>query len=223
MRAKAKQMKRCEAETKKGKVCSKSAVAKSTVSGKNLCTLHLKLEPDAQEPWVELKLMAPSTENRKLVLAKIRRKLRSTKDGGGSGSIYIYAIASEVDLNYWKVGMTERTADERLSEWSDEHKARIIKMSEYRVEHSVKLVERLVHLYLDYCRMYRTPCGHGCFLSVLSATGKVIEDKQYEKIKDEGRPAAKNKHVEFFNAPLEDIKAVIEAIVGVHFKSPNAV
>lgn len=195
-------MDQCSAHTLKGKQCSKRAVHKG------LCTIHLKSAAAVEEPWVELKLVAPSTLNRAHVLAKIRRKLRTAKGGGAGGSIYIYCLMDDKVEDLWKVGMTRRTADIRLLEWQAEHRtSRILKKSEFVVKQSVAYLERLVHLYLDYCRVYRTPLGDGRFRSVFSATGEAIENA------DEKGGVATRKQVEWFKAPILEIKAVIEALI----------
>jgi hypothetical protein len=216
--------KRCAAITGQGKPCRRAGIASSSISKRKLCTQHLNLEADKAgkkvvEPWLAAKLPEPSDKLRAAVLAKLRRKLYNTaKDRGGRGVIYIYYIANETGLNYWKVGMTEKTADQRLSEWMAAHRTRILCKSFYAVKHSVKFVERVIHLYLDYCRMHRTPTSdhtrETLFRSVWSATGEVIDDDQNRVISaDATRLIAKHKHVEWFCAPIAEIKEIVEAIV----------
>lgn len=217
----------CQAITLKGAACSRSGAHTSTVSGKHLCTQHLNVEAKARvivikDVWAELGLVTPSKKLTQKALNKLKRKLgNTTSDRGGEGSIYVYSIASEAGSNYYKVGMTEKEADERLAEWAKTHKARILKKCVFKVEKNVKLIERIIHLYLDYCRMYRTPTNDNkekLFRSVYKVTGEIIDDEQNKKIGKDKRLVANNKFVEWFHAPITDIKTVIESVVNVFGK-----
>lgn len=198
----------CSATTAKGKQCSKRPVHHG------LCTMHYnKAHPNAVEPWTEMGLMAPSALNRRLVLNKIRRKLRNTPTNvEAGGSIYIYYLSSDTVENMWKVGMTLRTADVRLAEWQKHHShtCKVLKKAEYVVKHSVARLERLIHLYLDYCRVYRMPLdddnGRVRFKSIFSATGEAIEN-------GDEKGSAKSKQIEWFHASILEIKAVIDALI----------
>ncbi len=213
----------CEATKLDSKQCTRTSVTQNASTGKHLCTQHAKKAGTTiKEPWQELGLIAPSEKIGQKALGKLRRRLRNTKkDRGGSGSIYVYYIATEAGLDYWKVGMTKKDADERLNEWQKTHKARVLKKCEFKVDQSVLFIERIVHLYLDHCRMHRTPTADGketLFRSVYSATGELIDDDQDKKIGTDERLVAKNKHVEWFNAPITEVKSVIESIVNAFGK-----
>jgi len=144
------------------------------------------------------------------ISARIVRGPR-VKDTTG-GAIYIYSLSTEPGMNYWKVGMTSRTADKRLKEWASQHReAKVIKHADYRVDKHVKYVESLIHLYLDHCRMYRYPLEKGSakFRSYWKTTGELIDDKQVPG----DRLVAKNKHTEWFYASLHEIKRVVEGLI----------
>jgi len=59
--------------------------------------------------------------------------------------------------------MTERSVDKRLSEWKSKHGIILNKKAVYNVAKNHKFLERLIHLYLDYCRIHRYPTTTGCF------------------------------------------------------------
>lgn len=218
---------KCEALTLKGNQCKKAGTY--TVGGARYCTQHHEKhikDSDAvivtirdTEPWEKNRLPTPSPENGRRVLQKIRRRIKagpSPKDTA-PGCIYIYYLEEEADLNYWKIGRTSRTADERLKEWAAEHKKAKIKLAkQYKVQGHANFIETLIHLYLHYARMYRTPYGDdGHFHSVWASTGEIIQDGQETTTE---RVVAMRKHIEWFCMPFEDVVAVVGALVNAYRK-----
>jgi hypothetical protein len=206
---------RCTAITKKGTRCTFKRKG-----GKDVCGIHAKGKaPSTPETPTRARgeIIIPQ-ENLKSVVSKIRTKLKRgpTKDDAKGGSIYVDRMARETGLNYWKVGMTDRTADKRMNEWESTHKDRIIRVDRYVLTKNHLLAERLIHLCLDYCRMYRYP-SYGkdgtYFKSVWKRTGKVIQDAQLAKIDKDQRAVAKNKHVEWFCCDKETLDEVVQSVV----------
>lgn len=135
-----------------------------------------------------------------------------------TGKLVLFLLWNVIPLIFrvGGAGMTEKHVDERMAEWEEEHKSRVIKRAFYEVQHSVKFVERIIHLYLDYCRVHRTPTSdtkETLFRSVWASTGEIIDDEQNKKIKDDERLVAAHKHVEWFKAPILEIKEFVEPIV----------
>lgn len=207
---------RCTAITKKGTRCSFKRKGGNTV-----CGIHGKKALPTPETPVKKKnasIVVPA-ENTKSVVSKINTKLKRgpTKEDAKGGSIYVYRMARETGLNYWKVGMTDRSADTRMDEWESTHKDRIIRVDRYVMTKNHLLAERLIHLCLDYCRMYRYPSygkqGGTYFKSVWKRTGKVIEDAQLALIDKEKRTIAKNKHIEWFCCDKDTLDEVVQSVV----------
>ncbi len=210
-------MQRCQAQTAKKKQCSRQATQGTR------CTQHAPKEVVVIEPWTALKLPKPHSDNRNSVLNKLRTKLRqpAEKRSGGAGHLYIYYIAEEHDagLMYWKIGMTERSVDVRLAEWSKTHKhgATVLLAKSYRLRRWHKWVERVVHLYLNYCRVYRYPLVEtkkesAHFHSIWAATRKPCP----ESVDSEDTAPAMHKQVEWFYAEcLEDLDDIINKIVNL--------
>lgn len=119
---------------------------------------------------------------------------------------------------YWKIGMTKRDVDVRLAEWAKEHKrgATVLLAKSYRLRRWHKWVERVVHLYFNYCRVYRYPLAAESsssskthFHSIWAATREPCP----ESVDLEETAPAMHKQVEWFHAHcLEDLDDIITKI-----------
>lgn len=206
-------MNRCIAIKADGEQCTRD-----TTKG-TFCTQHAKCAEKKKvtkvntiEPWTLLKLPTPDPRNGKRYIQKIRTHLnkRPNLDEAG-GYIYIFYVPSEGGLDYWKIGFTVRTVEERLEEWSKKHRLKLY--VSYHIKKGAHQIESLIHLYLAYCRVYRYPNKRG-YHSVYKLSKKVIKDGQENREDDEERLVAKNKEIEWFCAPIEEILKFVEPIVG---------
>jgi hypothetical protein len=187
----------CAGQTQKKKPCKNKALEGST-----LCSTH---------GGVCTAVNALAQKNRPYVIKKIgtrhRKGLPKTKT---PGYVYIFYLENEKGKNFWKIGMTTRL-EKRMQEWNKHYggKATLVQKKLYKSDYC-EFMERVIHLYLDYCRMHRYPIHTEDaikFHSIYSATGKVIE-----AVDEEERLVAKNKNIEFFHAPIKEIKTVIAFI-----------
>lgn len=188
----------CAGQTQKKKPCKNKAV-----EGSRFCGRH---------GGVCKAINAYAAKNNPKVIKKIHTKHRQGLPKEKTpGYIYIFYLEHEKGNNFWKIGMTERTAKERLKEWTEKYnnKVKVVQEKLYKSDYC-KFMERVIHLYLDYCRMHRYPLETEDsikFHSIYSATGKVIE-----ALDGEERLVAKDKNTEFFHAPLKEIVKVIAFI-----------
>lgn len=171
-----------------------------------------------KEPWKTLGLPDPSKELRVSVLKRLGTRLnRGPKLSDSSGYLYVYSLASEEGLNYWKVGMTTRTVTERKKEWQAKHPGFTLVMKEYYhvPTKAVRCLERVVHLYLDHRRMHRYPVLEGKdLISVWSATGAEIEDDASRRAKGKKeRLVATTKMVEWFCLPWSELSPLLDVLV----------
>lgn len=216
---------RCIAIKADGEQCTRNASMIESKS-KNYCKQHAKSNQtkklstvEAVEPWVLLKFPEPDARNGKRYIQKIRTHLNKStsscsKKDSQSGFIYIFCLSHERKLNYYKIGYTERTVEERLEEWGEKHSALEL-CACFRVNSNAQRKESLIHLYLAYCRMYRYPYESGTgFHSVYKLSGEIIEDGQ-ENTDEKERLIAKNKEIEWFCAPLDEILKVVEGILKI--------
>jgi hypothetical protein len=216
------------------KQCSNNGKYVDQKTGKHYCGHHYKkgdtkpvplpsrdCEPTrpsqaVKEPWKTLGLPDPSKELRVSVLKRLVTRLnRGPKSNDSSGYLYVYSLASEEGLNYWKVGMTTRTVTERKKEWQAKHPGFTLVMKEYYhvPTKAVRCLERVVHLYLDHKRMHRYPIlGGKALFSVWSATGAEIDDDASRKRKEE-RLVATTKMVEWFCLPWSELSPLLDALV----------
>jgi len=218
-------MGQCDFVTAKGTQCTRSNT--KLFKGVPCCTQHYnvasKKSADAPittktpEPWVSLQLSAPFASNGSKTIQKIRRKLQSgPKATDGPGTIYIYSIHSESKLNYWKIGMTERDVDTRMNEWATEHKnKKIVLERTFIVKQNHAFIERVIHLYLAYCRMYRYPHKSGFHSTWYLDPDEIINDGQQLTSTKNHELVARRKHVEWFCAPIEKIYEVIKPIISI--------
>lgn len=235
----------CEATTGKGTNCTFRHKHFSAVSSRNLCTIHFKKEEndhidalaaaqtivDKKKPFLTVdEIGLPTDKLSAKTFNKLVRHLKKgpkASDRAVEGHIYIYSIASEQGMDYWKVGMTNKDADARLKEWETAHKVRILKRASFKVKTGTAFVERAIHLYLSYCRMLRTPVTEDKKLmySVWYETNQVIEDVHYDTLllsnmydspkKLQEAMVVKKKHKEWFCAPIEDVLNVVNKITNL--------
>jgi hypothetical protein len=220
----------------KNKQCSNNGKYVDQKTGKHYCGHHYKkgdtkppairdCEPSrpsqvakpatVKEPWKTLGLPDPSKELRVSVLKRLVTRLnRGPKPNDSSGYLYVYSLASEEGLNYWKVGMTTRTVTERKKEWQAKHPGFTLMMKEYYhvPTKAVRCLERVVHLYLDHRRMHRYPIlGGKALFSVWSATGVAVDANSKQQQKE--RLVATTKMVEWFCLPWSELSPLLDALV----------
>ena len=241
---------KCEAFTQKGTRCSKNGKCFSAISQKNLCTQHKNkedadmldqaAEKEKEKQTVEdvlqkqltvEKFDIPTRRLSEVQLSNLKRHLqKQAKASDGPGHIYIYSLANEQGMEYWKVGTTKKDADERLKEWETEHGVRILKKAAVKVNGKHKYIERLIHLYLAYCRMIRMPIkDEKVMLSKWYSLSRrrgaaetidgMIEDRHYQDLIEKYKTLeavlekrAKKHHQEWFCAPIETIMQVVEEV-----------
>jgi len=217
----------CEAITAAGTRCSRVGKHRNQC-GEQVCQQHLwgihkVISIKDVEPWVHRNMPEPALHLlRASVVQKLRRKLKQgprpvTPRGigrGRGGSIYVYCLENDDHLNLYKVGMTCENVDKRLQQWERKHKCKVRQVAQYVTLQDVAWVERVIHLYLDYCRVYRYPLLKGGLHSVWAATGEPLttstttEDEASAK-----RPlVVTEKMVEWFKASFDDIDAVISQV-----------
>lgn len=209
----------CEAIKLDGLQCTNKGV--ECHEGAHLCRIHYKkrtkvITTKEVEPWVTQKLPTPYEANGARVIQKIRSLLRKgpKKNDATSGHIYVYYLAREQTLSYWKVGVTNRSVGARLKEWRQERNQRdIVLECSYKLERGCKYVERLIHLYLAYCRMARYPHKTGFHSVWYMDPSVVVNDGQQQEEGDSGRLSPRAKLTEWFSAPLRDILDIIEPLV----------
>lgn len=230
---------RCDAiKQGDGERCTRWA---TPTGGGRRCTQHARVVGGGgggaaaindREPWTALGMPQPHAKNDRRALQKLRAKLRAplpASQNNEEGYIYVYGIAGERALNYWKVGMTARAdAHARVDEWRRAHNKRhaVVLRNQFHTRHP-KRVERVIHLYLAYCRMYRyeyeeEDIGNGCavsgavsskFHSVWARDGAVVEDGQQLEAPTPHALAATRKHVEWFCEEYAHIRGVIESVI----------
>lgn len=228
----------CTATTLKGKKCPYKASVLHPVSKKPICGIHykqhLKTLPSAPaevdtskknldpQPWRALKLPDPSpslrTNVRKRLVRRLNRGPRKATDS--AGYMYAFYLTSETGKDYWKVGMTTRAPEDRLKEWQSSlpHHNVQLKKAFYVPGPCVEFVERVVHLYLDHCRLHRYPVLEGRWLiSKFSATGAVVKDEHWTAVQNEAqeRVVARRKQVEWFCAPWPAVHDLIVQVIRV--------
>lgn len=230
---------KCQATTKKNRQCSFNPRP-----GEVFCGIHLKQRHAPQAPVALVAPVAPEAQtkpkandpakapplgdltlpNSPRIIKQIAAKLKAKPakaDAAKGGYIYIYRLANETHLNYWKVGMTRKDVDSRMSQWEAKHKGRVICVARYHLTRNVAYAERLCHLYLDYCRMNRYPCeitAQGAqgetrtvFKSTWYRSGRLVDDEQSRLV--EGRVVARNKHHEWFACEWEHLEHVVSELV----------
>lgn len=236
----------CEALTGEGKQCSrkhtKTLCVKATIlKEKRLCTQHYKSEVKKNastketvavcvvgdpEPWTLLRFtLKPRATNGARALQKLRTLLKKgpRKNKPLNGYIYLYFLQRDVDAgqhDYWKIGMTTRDDyGKRVAEWKGAHAkgAGVTHRRTYPTSHP-EFAERIIHLYLHYCRMMRYPRtdaeGKACLHSVWYRDRSIIRDGQQQREEEtDTKLVAKNKHTEWFCEELDYIGDVVRNVV----------
>lgn len=241
---------KCAATVKStGKQCTYNGKYKDAATEKHYCGHHrLKPKPKVSDakrdvepkrkpavsvtvsvavsvtPWKSLRLPEPSKELRLSVLRRLRNRInRGPKQSDTTGYLYVYSLADEVGLNYWKIGMTSRDDLEiRLKEWQSKHAGHTIVLKRsYRMEvKATRCLERVVHLYLDHKRMYRyqVSAPNGTYLvSIWSATGDPIDDAGRRTWISGADPKQRlhssGKMVEWFCLPWSELEPLLNVLV----------
>lgn len=216
-------MDRCAGIKKDGKQCENHGKHIEAVSQRRFCGHHVKQMKEEKEEKKEKKpisssstLPPPSTQLRLAVAEKLKtRLLRGPAAKSDSpGYLYVYSLAGEEGMNYWKIGMTTRTMTERKKEWQSKHPNHTLVLKEYYYLPTpvIKFLERVVHLYLDHKRMYRYPVGK-LLISVWSATGEQIHDANWKQQKEPAKLKALGKMIEWFCIPWEEVSPLLDALV----------
>jgi len=195
-----------------GKQCTRDATKPGI-----LCTQHYNLknklktagEKEEEEPWVKVGLPTPSPLLGSKFIKKIRTKLKKgIKPTDGEGFIYIYYLEKEKGEDKWKIGRTNRNVDERMAEWTEEHKQKVVLHKSYKVAKGVDLTERLIHLYLKCYNIHRYPNTDGTFCDKYSLSGEIVPGSKIKQPE-----AITKKHIEWFFCEIQKIKPVIQSIV----------
>ncbi len=258
---------KCTAFTAQGKQCSKNAKPGQPYCGVHVAVAAKQTKlADVKdvEPWTLKGLPVPDERNPKRLVQKIRTLLhKGPKKDDGAGYIYVYYLKSDQknttkdspsnnsknnptsdlvknSINYWKIGRTKRSVDKRMEEWSEVHGEPVQLECFYQLSANHEFVERLIHLYLSYCRMGRIPyedggnicncflkCPRGCSLECtlifcfsLTHLGKKKMHSTWEylgDVIDDGQQTsdlkllvAKNKHTEWF---CDSFRTIVEAVI----------
>jgi hypothetical protein len=208
----------CTARTLKNKQCSRNATYgdrchQHRVEGKEEQVEVVAVAQKGNNNLPPTPFPVPSALLSRRIIAKIATKERqwaTGKDTASTGFIYVYSLSNEVGKNFWKVGMTTRSDyTKRIKEWTAVHAkgdGKLVTKSVYTVEANCKILERLIHLHLDYCRMYRYPNGKGGYLTIYKTTGALVEEEE------DDRPVVKDKLTEWFRIDWKPLKALILAL-----------
>lgn len=230
----------CVALTDKGKGprCQYKGKHVHPTTGQRYCGHHYKpatMPTNALVPKLSLSPIMPKPADlvipfqlRRKVAQRLRRRFEAgPKSNDEPGIIYVYFLQHEEARNYFKVGRTSRDLEKRHKEWQAQHDPAhvVVTKKSWKVESkAVKFLERVIHLWFDYCRMYRYPVGKtGRILSVWSSTGAPIHDPDYvalEEAGEEERLVAKRKMVEWFWVMWPELDALITKLCT--FYSPAA-
>jgi hypothetical protein len=221
---------KCNAMTREGRQCSRNGTTTHT-NGRLFCTQHYSMSKGtiataaaAPEPWVCLRLSSPVAQNGPHALQKLRTVLRRgprKNDNVCSGFIYVYYLTRDTGENYWKIGMTTRDdCSKRLAEWKRTYaKEAGFKVMRTYPTRAPQFAERLIHLYLYYCRMYRYPLERGKHghHSVWAKDNTVIADGQQlqQQPPSQGRAVmvARRKNTEWFCVPLKTVHSTVREII----------
>ena len=219
----------CVALTNKGKGprCQYHGKHTHPVTGLRYCGHHYKpppkkaTEPAPPSPAVEI--VIPYQLRRK-VAARLRRRLEAgPKSNDEPGYLYAYYLQHEDGRNYWKVGRTSRDPEKRHKEWQAAHHTDhvVVTKKVWRIDRkAVKFLESVVHMWFDYCRMYRYPLEKSArILSVWASTGSLIRDADHvaqEALNEEERPVARRKMVEWFWVGWPELDALVTRMVALY-------
>lgn len=231
---------RCVALTAKGKGprCPYKGKHCDPKTGQRYCGHHHKKPTEVVHQVAALvtvpkpNLVLPYQLQRKVAQRLQRRLDAGPKSNDKPGFLYVYYLEHEQGRNYWKVGRTERSPEKRHKEWQDAHHAShvVITKKTWQVDaRAHKFLESVIHLWFDYCRMYRYPAAESAhILSVWSATGAPIRDMDYEALCPENGSrtlrvtVARRKMVEWFWIPWAELDQVITLLCQFYSPPPSA-
>lgn len=159
-------------------------------------------------------LPPPDPRNGKAKNKLLQRKIDAwpRRNLSEPGWIYIYRFASETGR--WKVGSTKLSDPaERVKQW---HKRAQMQYCLY-LPCGYQWAERVIHLYLWYCRLYRyaldaeQPGGDPRFYSVWARDLK-LPALDPLPAGYTGRPPAKNKQIEWFYIDLDELVTLVKRV-----------
>lgn len=179
-------------------MCQGRTIKKEKCKNKTepFCHLH---EPKEFVHPISVIHLTTSTKN------KIKRRLQKpVSKTDGPGFIYVYTLPE--DGQYFKIGRTERSVEQRIKEW----KGAILKKN-YPVAYQKK-TERLIHLYLDHCRVYRYQIAKGKICTIWKSNGEPVTDYD-ATLKEKHKLSVLTKQVEWFNCPWEEIDTIISSVI----------
>lgn len=226
---------RCAALTNKGKGprCPYKGKHCDSKTSQHYCGHHYKKAVEDKALAVVVvtvpkpDLVLPYQLRRKVAQRLQRRLDAGPKSNDKPGFIYVYGLEHEQGRNYWKVGRTERPPEKRHKEWQDAHHSShvVVTKKTWRVDaRAHKFLESVIHLWFDYCRMYRYPVTDSArILSVWSATGSPIQDPDYEALNStitRHSTVARRKMVEWFWVPWPELDQLITRLC--QFYSPQS-
>jgi len=145
-----------------------------------------------------------------MIESKIKSGPRKTDH---EGYIYIYYLKSDKRVRYYKIGQTSKTVAKRLKEWERESPSPPQLVGSFKVT-NVKFCERLIHLYLDYARVYRYKLPKNRFCTVWKDTGECVS-YQDEKYKERYRLQGKKKQIEWFALKKTEATKLVKQIVEI--------
>ena len=198
-------MQQCQGKT------AKSVRCKRFVSG-TYCYQHI---PEKEEEWIRQGYPTPSSKIDEGHRRKIKSKLKrgpSQKDK--EGYIYIYYLKTDKRVRYFKIGRTSTTVEKRLKQWEKESPSPPVLVESFKVKHSI-FCERLIHLYLDYCRVYRYKVSKNRFCTVWKVSGECVTERD-EKLKDRNRLEGMKKQTEWFAVKKKTALNLVKEIVELH-------
>lgn len=174
--------------------------------GSDKCGVHAKAK--GPEKW-DVKGFPEPKEC--LKPAKVKTAISKMQRAKKTSPGYIYVFSLKRHPGYYKIGMTTRPVDKRLSEWKDMHPGeRLVKVDVFETA-CPKELERVIHLYLDYIRYYLH----------VDSEGRILYFQKKRDKKDPGLSAhasvAMHKQIEWFktDAYATDIKKVIQMLTAV--------
>jgi hypothetical protein len=181
----------CRGSTQSGKKCKRKT--------EPFCYQHLPASLKPELPF-------DTTNCTKKIIKKIEKCLaKPPSESDGPGYIYAYTIDADPP-HFYKIGRTARTPEKRVKEWGKGAKLR----AWWKVDHQKK-TERLIHLYLDYVRVYRYQLDNGKICSIWKDDGEPVTDKD-EKLKRKHKLTARTKQIEWFRVPWKDAKKVLNTL-----------
>lgn len=165
-----------------------------------------------KEPWAIVGITEPSPLTRKKIIGRLRARLRTGPtrcETASAGTFYISQLRHEIGENYWHMSRTRPV----FSEFG----ATVI--CSFIAVKNADYIERLIYLYLNYCRVHRrkkilgSASDNMLFLSSWVATGDQIMDEQRFHVATQGCVVSKKKQGDFFHCELIELLTVIKMLV----------